>query len=278
MKVNEIITSRFIESLESGNIPWRKPWKNSGGAFRNAVTGRAYSGINVLLCAMLGDGETRFLTFKQIKETGGTLKTGSKGVPICFYARTEKTDKATGEVKQSFFLKYYSVFRLADTEGCKVKEEPRGEKNIFSPCQAAENLIARNSCPAEFEGDRACYSAAKHQIKMPKAESFETPNHFYHTFFHEIGHSLHSVTGCKVENAFGSEAYAKEELTAEIFASFCSNSVELETPELVENQIAYVQNWIATLKRNPSMIIQASSKAQKRFDNLTGKEVEKFDA
>jgi antirestriction protein ArdC len=277
MKVNEIITSRFIESLESGNIPWRKPWKNAGGEFRNAITGRSYSGINVLLCAMLGDGETRFLTFKQIKESCGKLKAGSKGIPICFYSRAEKTDKATGEVKQSFFLKYYSVFRLADTDGCKVKEEPRGEKNIFSPCQAAENLICRNTCPVEFMGDYACYSPAKHQIRMPKKESFVTPNAFYHTFFHEIGHSLHAVTSCKVDNSFGSESYAKEELTAEIFASFCSNHVRIESPELIENQIAYIQNWIQTLKRNPSMIIQASSKAQKRFDNLTGKEIEKFD-
>ena len=46
------VTERIIAELEAGRFPWVQPWDTSAavpGLPRNAVSGRAYSGINVLL-------------------------------------------------------------------------------------------------------------------------------------------------------------------------------------------------------------------------------------
>ena len=51
MKVNEIITAKIVEAIKtSGVLPWRKPWKSF--VFRNAISKKAYRGINVLMCSL----------------------------------------------------------------------------------------------------------------------------------------------------------------------------------------------------------------------------------
>jgi antirestriction protein ArdC len=48
------VTNAIIADLEVGAIPWTKPWKNSatngtGILPSNAVTGRSYKGVNVVI-------------------------------------------------------------------------------------------------------------------------------------------------------------------------------------------------------------------------------------
>src|SRR5262245_27441559 len=50
----EEITNKIIAELEAGRLPWVQPWASSGvpaplGMPKNGATGRAYSGINVLI-------------------------------------------------------------------------------------------------------------------------------------------------------------------------------------------------------------------------------------
>lgn len=52
--VYQIVTDRIIATLEQGTAPWRRPWRcvdtgDPGGLPSNALTGRCYSGVNVLL-------------------------------------------------------------------------------------------------------------------------------------------------------------------------------------------------------------------------------------
>ncbi|MCL2660992.1 MAG: ArdC family protein, partial [Acidobacteriaceae bacterium] len=51
MNVYEVITHRFIESIEKGIIPWHKEWTKKGiSPFpKNFHTGKAYRGINVFI-------------------------------------------------------------------------------------------------------------------------------------------------------------------------------------------------------------------------------------
>ena len=67
LDVYELITNRIIERLEAGIIPWQQPWTEAGLP-QNLVTGKAYTGINVLLLASMGFARNFFLTFKQIKD------------------------------------------------------------------------------------------------------------------------------------------------------------------------------------------------------------------
>ena len=48
MDVYCIITERIIAALDAGTVPWNRPWDAAAGAPRNAVSKKAYRGINVL--------------------------------------------------------------------------------------------------------------------------------------------------------------------------------------------------------------------------------------
>ena len=66
---------------------------------------------------------------------------------------------------------------------------------------------------------------------------------------------------------FGDNNYSKEELIAEMGATFlCSHCDILD--QTFDNSKAYISNWIAKLKSNPKLIVEASSQAQKAVNYL----------
>ena len=79
--IYQTITDRIIESLENGVAPWVKPWA-SCGAPRNAVTGREYSGINMILLAMSPFANPVWLTYKQAKAVNATVRKGEHGTQV----------------------------------------------------------------------------------------------------------------------------------------------------------------------------------------------------
>src|SRR3546814_15467769 len=93
----------------------------------NALTGRRYSGINVLLLwgAAIGGAypSQHWLTFKQALEAGGNVRKGEKGTMVVYADRfvpeAEKTKaRETGEdAKAVTFLKRFTVFNVAQCEG-----------------------------------------------------------------------------------------------------------------------------------------------------------------
>ena len=73
INVYELVTNRIIEQLEKGVIPWRKTWQGSEPI--NYITRNAYRGINTLLLPYGGE----YLSFKQCKDLGGSVRKGEKG-------------------------------------------------------------------------------------------------------------------------------------------------------------------------------------------------------
>ncbi len=119
--VYEIITSRIIEELEKGSVPWRKPWKTLPPV--NLISKKPYRGINVFLLALQGYGSQYWLTFNQAKQLGGNVRRGEHGTKIVFWKfDTYETETADGdtEERKSAFLRYYTVFNLEQTEGLKA--------------------------------------------------------------------------------------------------------------------------------------------------------------
>src|SRR5829696_3404640 len=114
--VYQIVTDRIIQQLEQGIIPWLKPWTEAGVP-QNLISRRPYRGINVWLLASLNYRQNFFLTFKQVKELGGTVRKGERSNMVVFRKWEEKEDKGTGEMKKVPLLRYYSVFNVAQCEG-----------------------------------------------------------------------------------------------------------------------------------------------------------------
>lgn len=84
---------------------------------RNYITGREYSGVNLLL---LEDGE--YMTWNQIQNLGVKVKKGAKSYIVC-YCQPESiktTSDENGEETTEILapvLKYYRVFNTCDIDG-----------------------------------------------------------------------------------------------------------------------------------------------------------------
>jgi antirestriction protein ArdC len=280
----QLITDRLIERMEAGVNPWRKTWSVAGGApgrDRNPVTGTQYSGINRLMTGCAGFNSPLWVTFKQARDLGGSIRKGSTGTPVVYWARVEgETDQTTGETSGGFsFLKHYYVFNLEQTEGLSFPEEqpPAPERPAFQPIESAERIVARYAgCPQIVHGGgRAYYAPQADLVAMPPRETFDNPGAYYATLFHELAHSTghrarlnrDSLTGFA---SFGDHLYSKEELVAELGASFLLGESGLAAPELIDNSAAYLASWIKVLKGDSKLALQAASGAEKAANYILG--------
>jgi len=114
------IVDAVIACLERGTMPWRRPWvdgRAGEGAPHNAISGRAYSGINYLQLTMHGMGYTSqsWLTFKQAKEAGGSVKKGEHGTAIVFWKpmdATKRGDDGTLSTSRFLMMRSFTVLEM----------------------------------------------------------------------------------------------------------------------------------------------------------------------
>jgi antirestriction protein ArdC len=278
--VYQVITSRIIGLLEKGVVPWQQPWQSTDHAPRNMVSGKPYRGINTFLLSALGYSSPFWLTFKQAQSLGGHVKQGEKGSPVIFWKWLDMENKDTGKTERIPFLRYSSVFNVAQCEGIEVPTtgEPVRE---HSPVDAAENIVAGMPKRPEIKqgSNRAFYSPARDMIGMPALEQFGTTEHYYSVLFHELTHSTGHETRLNrksvsrtegTQASFGSDAYSREELVAEMGSAFlCGHAGIVE--RTIDNSAAYLASWLNRLKSDPKLVVQAAAQAQKAADFILGK-------
>jgi antirestriction protein ArdC len=278
LDVYEIVTERMLAQLEAGTVPWRKPW-NAGHGPRN-LNGNLYRGVNVFLLGMSEYESPFWLTFRQAKEHGGTVRKGEKSTLIVFWKRLLVKDKDTGEAKVIPLLRYYRVFNLEQTDGVKPTkrvldyEATRSDEHV--PNLSAEQVIAGYAdAPTIREaGDRAFYVPSSDAITVPPRAAFDNIADFYLTLFHEMGHStghkdrLNRFTG---DQTFGSHDYGREELIAEMTSAFLGAETGIAGTDHEVNSAAYLGSWIAAIKADPRAIVVAAGAAQRAADLILGR-------
>lgn len=270
MDIYKEVTDRIIHQMEQGNIPWQKPWVAAGAAISH-TTGKPYSLLNQMLLGQAGE----YLTFKQCQQEGGKVRKGAKAQMIVFWKWLKTTDEETQEEKEVPFLRYFNVFHVDQCEGISPKHmqenpyivEPHAKaQSIMEDYQQRENIVVHHQ-----EGNQAYYQPSCDAITLPIMQQFSQVAEYYSVAFHEMihstGHKSRLDRLCKAA-FFGSEAYSKEELVAEIGASALVHHVGLETASSFQNNTAYVQNWLAVLKDDKRFIVSASSKAEKAVDYI----------
>lgn len=106
---------------------------------------------------------------------------------------------------------------------------------------------------------------------MPLFHVFKRPDLFYSTLARETIHFKGDESRCnrQLGNRFGSEAYAAEELVAELGSAFVCAELNLETEPRLDNA-PYVENWLRVLKHDKRSIFTAASKAQEAVRYLVG--------
>lgn len=277
LKPHEVINERFIELLEKGVAPWRQPWQSrQRGLAINIVSGKKYTGCNFFITNFQEFNSSRWGTYQQFKKLGGQVKKGEKGTPIIFYTCLEKEGKE-GEGKEKIpFAKLSYVFNLDQVEGIKMDEVQTVKLNNHETIQACENAI--KNFPLGFpkpihKEDRAFYKPSLDIINLPEIGLFSSSQEYYHTYFHEAIHATGHERRLKREgvtnsNYFGNECYSKEELIAELGASYMSAHCGIDA-DIIENSSSYIAGWLKVLRENPRYITQSSAKAWKAYQYLT---------
>lgn len=273
-KVYEIITERIISLLNEGVCPWRRPWNRLPLAPQNFASGRRYTGINMFLLYAIGYEVPLFLTFKQVTERGGSVKKGSKGVPVVFWSLLEgKELDAEGQARKIPFLRYYTVFNASQIDGVLFPKVESRTGESFKPLDEAERIVAGwVGAPCIVHGfARACYHPALDKIEMPSPDSFDSPAAYYATLFHEMGHATGSAgrLARKMSGHFGSEDYSREELVAEMTAAFLCAHCGIDN-STITNQAAYLASWLEALKSDPKLVVIAASQAQRAAALILG--------
>ena len=276
MDLYQEVTNRIMEQLENGLIPWRKPWISVGNAISHA-TGKPYSLLNQMLLGRPGE----YVTFNQCQQEGGKVRKGEKSQMVVFWKWIETEDEETGEKKEVPFLRYFNVFHIDQCEGLKAKYTQELPQTSADADQTAESIIAgyiqRSGVRLlHSEGDRAFYQPLTDSITLPLRAQFRETAEYYSTAFHELTHSTgHTSRLDRLEKTafFGSEAYSKEELIAEIGAATLVNHAGLETPDSFRNNTAYIQNWLSVLQNDKRFIVSAAGKAEKAVNMILGEAV-----
>lgn len=271
--VYAIITDKIIEQLEHGAVPWRKPWYD-GGIPTNLISKRPYRGINVMLLSMAGYEHNQFLTSKQLKEIGGSIKPEEKPHLVVYWNYIEKgtEDDEEKEKKKKPMLRYYTVFNVSQCDGIPISMIPTISR-VTKPDATCKLIV--NGMPQkpriQHKEQRAYYNPLKDYINMPKQQSFESDDAYYSILFHELVHSTghHSRLNRKdiiQMSEFGSEPYSHEELVAEIGACYLQSYGGIT--EQFEQSTAYIKGWLDVFKGDRRIIFSASTAAQKAVDYI----------
>ena len=293
MSLRDDITNTIIRMIESGAARGSSsPLWDAGvslGLPVNFSTRQAYSGINVPL--LWGAAQERglerneWLTFRQALALGGNVRRGSKGVLCAFYkmmprgegAADRGVDAASGSNGADAdgkgfmpMLKPFWVFNVADIDGLALDAPITAG---FDPIERAEQLLARSGVPITWGGTRAFYRPATDEIFMPARERFSSATNAYAVALHEATHSTGHVSRLarNFGTRFGTEAYAFEELVAELGSAFLVAHLGLAGARL-EHHASYIESWLRVLRSDPTAVFAASRHANAAFRFLVGGE------
>lgn len=271
------VTDSIIRELEKGAVPWVKPWNANTallGMPRSAASRKFYSGINVLILwdAVLkrGFAAQEWLTFRQALNLGGHVRRGEKGTTIChadkFIPKSERERAAdSGDAPNVVpFLKRFVVFNIEQCEGLPAHVLPPRTVPIpdHEKQSDAEALIAATGARLVEGGGEAFYHQGEDFIRLPYHETFLSQPDYYCTALHELGHwTAHSSRlNRDLQHRFGSSAYAREELIAELTSAFLCAHLGI-VPQI--RHADYLDHWLQILKEDCRAIFHATSQASK---------------
>lgn len=183
-----------------------------------------------------------------------------------------------GETEEHLIANAYFVFNTAQVDGFDGKIG-KGEPTIADLSEdqrigSAEQFFANTGSIERHGGNRAFYTHASDFIQMPDFAQFQDAQSYYSVLAHEHTH----WTGAKARldrhfgARFGDDAYAFEELVAELGAAYLCATLGLSNEPRYDHA-AYIASWLRVLKNDKKATFTAASKAQAAIDYLQGLQV-----
>jgi antirestriction protein ArdC len=289
-------------------MPWHRPGV-SFALPKNALTENVYRGSNILSLWIDTDEKKfehqTWATYKQWEELGAQVRKREKGSLIVKYGEwTPKDDGAApaSEPRQRkrsstpdgttdqpndadggkrLFAKAAFVFNVAQVDGYTIAQaKPRSD--LTERLAHVDAFIAATGAEFREGGQRAFY---RHRglngdgdfIQVPERNLFtgtttSSPTETYEsTRLHELthwtgaDHRLNRLFG----ERFGDNAYAFEELVAELGAAYLCAGLEITNAPRADHA-QYLANWLEVLKGDTKAIFTAASMATRAVDFLYG--------
>ena len=283
--IYERVTNQIVAAIEAGASTYqgRMPWHVSAGESPmpiNAASKRLYRGINVLALWVTAQAKgytsNVWATYKQWQELGAQVREGEKSTLVVFWkfpeskarGREQKVEEPKEDETRKgrgLLARGYIVFNSDQVDGYEPKEFPKLDEAERD--QAAEQFFSSLGVTIRFGGPSAFYEPEADYIQMPHYSNFRDVFGFYSTLAHETTHwsGAPQRLNRDLSTRFGSAAYAMEELVAELGAAFICATLGISS-EPRPDHAAYVENWLAALRRDKRAIFTAASKAQAAVD------------
>jgi antirestriction protein ArdC len=278
-KINDVytrVTEQIIGAIEAGADAWRMPWHatDSGELFpTNALSKKPYRGVNVLAlwaaAAEHGYPSGLWGTYRQWEELGAQVRKDEKGSCVVFWKISEKGDSEEGDTAARgtrFFARGYWVFNAGQVDGFTLAEAP-APRPVAERIETADMFFGALGADVRHGGNRAYFRPDTDHIQMPVFEAFPDRLGYYATLAHESTHWTGAEHRLQRDlwGRFGSDAYAAEELIAELGAAFLCAGLGL-TNEPRPDHAAYISSWLKLLRSDKRAIFTAASKAQAAAD------------
>ena len=281
------ITSQIIAAIEAGADHPQMPWHCSGSIIErpvNVASGKTYRGVNTV--ALWASAHCQHFTtglwgtYRQWAAKGAQVRKGEKSSFIVFYkdmTPTEAEQSASDgddDARRRFMARASHVFNVAQVDGY-VAPQMDSTVDPVSPCDRAEQLVAASGAAITIGGMSAHYDRRGDVIAMPDRFRFTgtktstASEGWYSTLLHELTHwsgaehRLARIFGTR----FGDDAYAMEEMVAELGAAFLCGDLGI-TVEPRPDHADYIGHWLRIMKGDRKAIFTAASAANKAADYL----------
>jgi antirestriction protein ArdC len=278
------ITDQIVAAIERGAGEWRMPWHGTreAGTARpaNAVSRRPYRGVNILAlwaaAEAAGYPSGVWATYRQWSALGAQVRRGERGSLVVFWKVYDRADEEEGDDvtpdderdgrgDRRFFARGYTVFNAVQVDGYEVPagpQLPEAERDA-----QAERFFEALGIATVYGGNRAFYRPSTDTIHLPPFEAFRDTASAYSVRAHESAHASgapHRLAR-DLSGRFGSDAYAAEELVAELTAAFICGDLGLAV-EPRPDHAAYVASWLNVLRGDKRAIFTAAARAQQAAD------------
>ena len=129
------ITNQIIAAIAAGAGEYRMPWhrKLGIGTPTNAISGRAYRGINTLLlwaeAETAGYSSGTWATYRQWEQQGAQVRKGEKATLVMLWkpltAASDDNEKSDERQRGRMLARAFHVFNVDQVDGFEITAPPR---------------------------------------------------------------------------------------------------------------------------------------------------------
>lgn len=262
----------------------------------NFKTDKTYSGMNRFILAVSasleGYKDPRWLTYKQAKELGYSVKKGTHGTTLEYWERIpvkmDKLDKdgnpvldengkpvqvtrtkEDGTPVMRWMGKPFTVFNGEQINGIPPYErQPMTEEQRI---KELESILTHSEAPILYDSlEYNYYQKSTDTIHLRPKDDFKSMDQLYATALHEIAHSTQHPNRLNRQYMEASnpleelQNYAKEEVVAEFTAAMLNAKYNLPYSERMgkDNSTSYIEGFQQVFNNSPLELLEALKKAE----------------